>query len=281
MKTLLIFLSLIIISLLTIKLREPKEVKRQTNLVTPIVVSPLKIESQSDQEKLNLVESYLDQSGMAKNFSVPSLILEKHLNSPRLQKKFSKSEIEKLTLFFESRLGPDTIENLVKQEMIKKFDVLELEKLNKIYELDLMKKLKSIEEYFTSDEAIEKIPDQNLYRISQERIDLLNQLISAQQADFYAKVLTFESISGLHRGLKRILPKEKRVPDSLAEMALKIISNTPESKFKNTLLVRYRYLYQDLSEIELKNLIELSNNKIIKKARNITMEGIKLAFQTI
>jgi hypothetical protein len=283
MKTTLIFLLTIFLGILAYRVKSPNPHINLTKTQLKIPKSQPIEEPISDQDKLNLVENYLDQSGMIKNFSVPGIILEKHLKSPLLKNKFSPDEIEKLIRFFETKLNPDTIEHYVKDELYKAFEVSELKELNQIYEQDLMKKLRSIEEYYSSDEAIEKADlffkdNENL---PMGRIKLLDQLIAAQEADYTAKELTLESIKGLHRGLKRFLPAQKRVPDIKADLAIKIIENTPAANFKNTLLFRYQYLYQDLSEIELKNLIELSNNKLMRKARQASMAGIKLAFLTI
>jgi hypothetical protein len=284
MKTILFFLSTILLGILVYKANGPNPHLNLTKkqLIIPKKSPPVE-EAISDQDKLNLVENYLDQSGMAKNFSVPAIILEKHLKSPLLKTKFSPEDIEKLIQFFDTKLNSDTIENFVKDELYKTFEISELKELNQIYEQDLMKKLRSIEEYYSSDEAIEKA---DLFFKDNEnlpigRIKLLDQLIAAQEADYTAKELTLESIKGIHRGLKRFLPQQKRVPDNKADLAIKIIENTPAANFKNTLLFRYQYLYQDLSEIELKNLIELSNNKLMRKARQASMAGIKLAFLTI
>jgi hypothetical protein len=286
MKTILFFLSAILLGILVYKANGPNPHLNLTKkqLITPKKSPPVE-EVISDQDKLNLVENYLDQSGMAKNFSVPAIILEKHLKSPLLKTKFSMGDIEKLIQFFDTKLNPDTIENFVKDELYKKFEISELKELNQIYEQDLMKKLRSIEEYYSSDDAMEKaelfFQDNENLNNTKGRIKLLDQLITAQEADYTAKELTLESIKGLHRGLKRFLPEQKRVPDNKADLAIKIIENTPAANFKNTLLFRYQYLYQDLSEIELKNLIELSNNKLMRKARQASMAGIKLAFLTI
>lgn len=289
MKTSIIFLSIISICVLGITLLTPEKTTTpiQTEIKKPNVslVEQYQDNSQNPEEKVQLVESYLDLSGMEKNFSTPGIILEKHLNSPILKAKFSQDEIERLTHFFESKLNAETIENLVKEEILKSFDVEELRELNRIYEIDLMKKLKSIEEYYSSDEALEKADSffknpENL-KNSPARLTLLNQLIEAQEADFLAKTLTLESIRGLHHGLKKVLPKEKRVPDEKANLAINLLSRTPAANFRNTLLLRYQYSYRDLSDLELKNLIELSNNKLIRKVRQASMSGIKKAFLNI
>ncbi len=285
MKTTLIFLSTIFLGILAYKANSPNPHIIQTRNQSIIPKSQPKEEALSDQDKLNLVENYLDQSGMAKNFSVPGIILEKHLKSPLLKTKFSTEDFEKLIQFFDTKLNPDTIEHFVKDELYKAFELSELQELNQIYEQDLMRKLRSIEEYYSSDDAMEKaelyFKDNENLNGPKGRIKLLDQLIAAQEADYTAKELTLESIKGLHRGLKRFLPQQKRVPDNKADLAIKIIENTPAANFKNTLLFRYQYIYQDLSEIELKNLIELSNNKLMRKARQASMAGIKLAFLTI
>jgi hypothetical protein len=239
----------------------------------------------SKGKKLSLVENYLDSSGMQKNFSVPNLILQKHLNSPVLKAKFTPTEQEKLIGFFENRLNADRIEEYVKVELLNSFTTSELKELNRLYEMDLMKKVTSIEEYNSSDEALEKanlfFKDPENLKHSANRIHLLEQLIEVQEADIQAKTLTLESIKGLHRGLKKVLPKEKMVSDEKANLAIKLISKSPASHFKNTLLLRYQYSYRDLSDLELKNLIKLSNNILIRKARQASMSGIKKAFLTI
>lgn len=239
----------------------------------------------SKTKKLSLVENYLDSSGMEKNFSVPNLILQKHLTSPVLSAKFTSPELEKLLIFFQNRLNAERIEEYVKVELLNSFTIGELIELNELYENDLMKKVASIEEYNSSDEALEKA---NLFFKDKENLNhstirnrLLTQLIEVQGADTQAQELTLESIRGLHRGLKKILPKEKRVSDEKANLAIGLISRTPPSNFRNTLLLRYQYSYRDLSDLELKNLIELSNNKLIRKARKASMSGIKKAFLTI
>jgi hypothetical protein len=239
----------------------------------------------SKGKKLSLVENYLDSSGMQKNFSVPNLILQKHLNSPVLKAKFTPTEQEKLIGFFENRLNADRIEEYVKVELLNSFTTSELKELNRLYEMDLMKKVTSIEEYNSSDEALEKanlfFKDPENLKHSANRIHLLEQLIEVQEADIQAKTLTLESIKGLHRGLKKVLPKEKMVSDEKANLAIELISKNPASHFKNTLLLRYQYSYRDLSDLELKNLIKLSNNILIRKARQASMSGIKKAFLTI
>jgi len=239
----------------------------------------------SKTKKLSLIENYLDSSGMEKNFSVPYLILQKHLSSPVLKAKFTPTEQEKLIGFFESRLNAERIEEYVKAELLNSFTTYELKELNRLYEIDLMKKVTSIEEYSSSDEALEKanlfLKDPENIKHSGNRIHLLNQLIEAQGADIQAKTLTLESIKGLHRGLKKVLPKEKRVSDEKANLAIELISKNPASYFKNTLLLRYQHSYRDLSDLELKNLIKLSNNILIRKARQASMSGIKKAFLTI
>jgi hypothetical protein len=190
-----------------------------------------------------------------------------------------------LNNFFQTKLGADAIEILVKEELLRSFELEELRELNQIYELELMKKLKSIEEYYSSDEALEKadlyLKNPENLKNSRYRLSLLDQLIDAQEADSMAKALTLESIRGLHQGLKKILPKQKRISDEKANFALNLISRTPAANFKNTILLRYQYSYRDLSDLELKNLIELSNNKLIRKARQASMTGIKKAFLNI
>ncbi len=239
----------------------------------------------SQTQKLSLVENYLESSGMEKNFSVPNLILQKHLSSPILKAKFSTQEQEKLISLFENRLNPERIEEYVKAELLNSFTASELKELNRLYEKDLMKKLKSIEEYYSSDEALEKaeffFKEKENLKNSSARLTLLGKLIAAQEADIMAKELTLESIKGLHKGFKKVLPKEKRVSDDKANLAVELISKNPASRFRNTLLIRYQYSYRDLSDLELKNLIKLSNNILIRKARQASMSGIKKAFLTI
>jgi hypothetical protein len=206
--------------------------------------------------------------------------LETQLITSQLKKKLTANDFNNLLLYLKKKLDPKIIEQIVKNQFLKNFPPDELQELYGIYNQDLMKKISTLEGMTESEDLLEKAEKYG-FPYFDSRKDLLARLIEIQGAQSQAIFLTFESIKALHHGLKKILPPEKMPTNVKMENGLGAIKTMASKSYRQMILLRYNYTYRDLSENELKKFIELSDNRLLRKARETTLAGFKTAFASI
>jgi len=260
----------------------PKTSKIKTSPVRYIANIPTEKTSVGSFEKEKLVETYLDSSGLWAQLSLPAKILNRHLDSPKILKKISRQELEEIRQLIGEKLGVDTISRKVKIQFLSSFSPAELEKLIEIYSSPTMKKVASLEEYLSSEDALMKasLIEMNAKKGS-ERAKLFSRLEAVKNDGERSFQITLHSIKGLHQGFNRVLPREKRVPENKVKNTITILNKFARPNFKNLALIRYDYAYKELSAKELKEYISISGSKLMQKAQDATLKGILNSFKEL
>ncbi|RLA62920.1 MAG: hypothetical protein DRQ88_13065 [Epsilonproteobacteria bacterium] len=243
---------------------------------------PLKQEKISTFQKERLIETYLDSSGLWAQLGLPEKILNKHLANPKMLKKLSMEDLEKIKQLIQEKLGVDAISKKVKDQILDTFSPEELKDLIEIFSSPIMKKVASLEEYLSSEDLLVKasliqLPtDKNSYRAK-----LLKKLEEIKGDGERSFLITLHSIKGLHQGFNKILPRKKRVPESKVKSTLSILKKYARPKFKNLALIRYDYAYKELSNSELKQYISIARNNLMQKVQKATLRGILDSFEDL
>jgi|GEM_PF-2752352 len=288
-KSLLIMVSILFLASLYLHFGHNWEDKTPKSLNIPVLTPsprrPTKVERKKplgDFQKEQLVESYLDSSGLWAQLGMPQKILNKHLENPLMAKRLSMDDLEKVKQLIQEKLGVDAISRQVKKQISNSFSPKELQDLLEIFSTPVMKKVASLEEYLSSEDLLVKAGLMQLTtEKSSQRAKLLAHLESIKSEGERSFLITLHSIRGLHQGFARILPKEKRISEKRVKATLAILNKFARPRFKNLALIRYDYAYKDLSNRELREYISISQKKVMLKAQEATLRGIIDSFKAL
>jgi hypothetical protein len=241
-------------------------------------ILPIALFAETGQDdKLNVVNIIIEQSGIESQFAQLPAIIEKQLLSQK--QAINKDKFEILSRIMKKNFTPETIVAKIREAFIADYDEKIAKEVLLFYESDLAKKMTALEIQASGPETYGKIQNLNIDTINKKRKTQIEKLINDIDSQEFAGLIATATFEGFIKAINTILPDDEKIPDDQINEIKKKMLATVKSEEQMSFHIKFYFLaYEKASDAELSKYIAFYSSKpgkwMLTTIRSGMLQGI-------